>query len=258
VGADVTVEEPLSRAEQIAGDLRARIDQGEYPPGGRLPSEDDLADRYHVNRRTINSAVLLLRAEGIVRTERGRGTVVTQIPAITRHAMARYTQQARERTGGRGAFDSEIRAMGLEPRTDVEISTVPAPADVAEGLRLEPGQPVVVRKRRMYADGVPVQLAISYIPAEIAAGSRIAEPDTGPGGIISRFAELGYAQARITETVRWRPPRAEERQFLRLDKGQAVAEIWHTGWTADGRPVEVCVHVVPAWQWRLSYEWQTS
>ena len=258
MGVDVTVEEPLSRAEQIASDLRARIEQGEYPPGGRLPSEDDLASRYHVNRRTINSAVLLLRAEGIVRTERGRGTVVTEIPAITRHAMTRYTQQARERTGGRGAFDSEIRAMGLEPRTDVEVSTVPAPAEVAEGLRMEPGQQVVVRKRRMYADGVPVQLAISYIPADIAAGTRIAEPDTGPGGVISRFAELGHAQARITETVRWRPPRAEEREFLRLDKGQAVAEIWHTGWTADGRPVEVCVHVVPAWQWRLSYEWQTS
>jgi hypothetical protein len=54
-------------------------------------------------------------------------------------------------------------------------------------------------KRRMYANDVPVQLAPSYIPLKIAEGTAIAEPDPGAGGIISRFAELGYAQVRITE-----------------------------------------------------------
>jgi GntR family transcriptional regulator len=96
---------------------------------------------------------------------------------------------------------------------------------VAEGLQLAAGAEVVVRQRRMYADNVPVQLATSYIPADIAAGTQIAEVDSGPGGIISRFAELGFAQTRITETVRWRTPTAAERAFLRLDKGQVVAEI---------------------------------
>ena len=107
----------------------------------------------------------------------------------------------------------------------------------------------------MYASGVPVQFATSYIPADIGAGTRIAEVDSGPGGIISRMAELGHAQTRITETLSTRAPSAQERAFLRLDKGQAVSEIWHIGWTADGRPVELMRSAVPAWQWRFSYEW---
>jgi GntR family transcriptional regulator len=254
MGAEVAAEEPRSRAEQVAAALRTAISAGDYPRGSRLPSEDALARQYSVTRPTVNAAERILRAEGLIRTERGRGTVVTEIPVITRQAATRYVRESRERDWNRGAFDAEIRSLGHEPHVDVVVSTAPAPAEVTEALQLEPGTAVVVRERRMYADGVPVQFATSYIPADIAAGTQIAEPDSGPGGIMSRMAELGYAQARITETVRVRPPEGEERAFLRLDKGQAVLEIWHAGWTAAGRPVEVCVHVVPAWQWRLSYE----
>ena len=256
MGAGVATQEPLSRTEQVAADLRLAISRGDYPRGSQLPSEDDLARRYDVARSVVNTALRELRAEGLVRAERGRGTVVAEIPTITRHAMARYTRAARERAGARGAFDGEVRSLGMEPRTEVTVSTVIPPREVAEWLQLAADAEVVVRQRKMYADNVPVQLATSYIPADIAAGTQIAEVDSGPGGIISRFAELGFAQTRITETVRWRTPSAAERAFLRLDKGQAVAEIWHTGWTAAGRPVEICVHVVPAWQWRLDYEWQ--
>jgi GntR family transcriptional regulator len=145
--------------------------------------------------------------------------------------------------------------MGHEPRSDVEVTIADPPQEVAQALELPAGEQVVIRKRRMYADNIPVQLATSYIPASIAVGTPIADVDSGPGGIISRMAELGYAQVRITETVRWRPPTEEERAFLRLDKGQAVAEIWHTGWAAEGRPVEIMRSAVPAWQWQFDYEW---
>ena len=254
MGAEVAAEEPRSKAEQVAAALRAAISAGDYPRGSRLPSEDTLAAEYGVARPTINAAERILRAEGLIRTERGRGTIVTEIPVITRQAATRYARSVREGGQNRGAFDAEIRSLGYQPHVDVVVSTAQAPPDVAEALQLERGAAVVVRERRMYADGVPVQFATSYIPADIAAGTQIAEPDSGPGGIMSRMAELGYAQARITETVRVRPPGGEERAFMRLDKGQAVLEIWHVGWTEAGRPVEVCVHVLPAWQWRLSYE----
>ena len=86
-----------------------------------------------MDRRTANTAVRALRAEGLARSERGRGTFVAEVPVITRHAMTRYDREARERAGSRGAFDGEIRAMGLEPHTDVTVSTGPAAEDVAGG-----------------------------------------------------------------------------------------------------------------------------
>lgn len=254
----MTIEAPRPQFRQLADLLRAGIERGDFAPGSALPSEDSLALRYGVNRTTVNRAVRLLRNDGLVRVERGRGTIVRDVPVIVRDAMSRYRRDNRESEGGRGAFDTEIRRLGMTPRSDTRVERVPAPARVAETLGIGTGSPVVARVRRMYANSTPVQLATSYIPADIADGTQLAEVDSGPGGIISRFTELGHAQVRISETIRVRQPDDAERRFLSLDEDQAVTEIWHVGWTADDRAVEVCIHVVPASLWTLDYSWPVS
>jgi GntR family transcriptional regulator len=252
------IETPRSQYRQVADLLRAAIESDEYPPGSLLPAEPELAKRFGVSRQTVNKAVSVLRSEGLVSVQRGRGTTVRKIPVIHRASTTRYEQSARERDGGRGPFDGEIRALGMTPRSDVEVELITPPKAVAEALRLAEGEQVIRRMRRMYANDVPVQLAPSYIPASIAQGTPLAEIDSGPGGIISRFAELGHAQTRITESVRVRRATDEEASFLHLEEDQALIEIWHTGWTADDRPVEIAVHSIPAHLWVLDYEWPIS
>lgn len=252
------IETPRSQYRQVADLIRAAIDSKEFGLGDPLPPEQDLAGRYGVSRHTVNRAVQILRSEGLVRVERGKGTIVREIPVIRRDAMSRYNQSTRERQGARGAFDAEITALGMTPRAEVTVERIPASAAVAEGLRLTEGEPVIRRMRHMYANDVPVQLAPSYIPASIADGTPLAEQDSGPGGIVSRFADLGHRQVRITESIRIRRADAVEQAFLQLEDEQPVIEIWHTGWTADDRPVEVCVHVAPAHLWILDYDWSIS
>ena len=41
-----------------------QIDTGEYPPGGRLPSEKELEKLYHVSRITAQKAMNLLAEDG--------------------------------------------------------------------------------------------------------------------------------------------------------------------------------------------------
>lgn len=248
------LEAPRSQYRQIADLIRAAIEAGEYPPGSALPAEPELCSKFGVSRLTVNRAMTLLRAEGLVHVERGRGTFVRKIPVIHRAAMSRYQQATREEGGGRGAFDGEIRRLGHTPRSEVEVERVAPPAEVAQALGLGEGVAAIARRRRMYADDEPVQLATSWIPADIADGTALAEQDSGAGGIISRFAELGYEQVRITETVRVRRAAADEQAFLQGDS-DSVIEIWHTGWTAADQPVEICVHIVPAHQWALDYAW---
>lgn len=182
---------------------------------------------------------------------------VTELPPILRNAQARYAASHREQ--GRGAFDVEVRALGKEPRIEQTIERVTPPASVADILGISADEPsTVVRARKMSAGETPVQLADSYIPVDIAAGTALEQPDSGPGGIISRFAELGHAQVRISERIAVRPPTTDEAQFLGMTEDQRVYEITHTGWTADGRAVEVCVHVMPTHVWTLEYEWSTE
>ncbi|SEG93134.1 GntR family transcriptional regulator [Thermomonospora echinospora] len=241
----------------IAAILRREIEAGDYERGSLFPPEPALAERFNTTRATINNVLRVLRAEGLVSTQQGRGTTVTAMtPRINRDAVSRYRKDSRERA--RGAFDSEVRKLGMEPRSDLTVGRVVPPAEVAAILNIEPGQEVVVRSRRMYADGVPVQIAPSYIPLDIAAGTVLEEQNQGQGGMVSRMADLGYRQVRMTESITVRPPNDDEADFLQMSADQRVYVITHVGWTADNRPVEVCVHVMPTHYWTLEYGWDVD
>jgi GntR family transcriptional regulator len=250
------IERAPSQYRQLADLLRAAILRGDYPPGSTFPSEPELAAQHGVSRPTINRALLVLRSEGLIRVERGRGTIVRSVPTIPRYATTRYARENREHDHARGAFDNEISRLGFEPRSElVQVGELRPPADVATTLSLAPDEDVLIRKRHMYAADTPVQLATSYVPWSIAAGTQLEQTDTGPGGTYSRLAELGHAPARFTETIALRAPTSEEADFLKLSDEQHVLVIFHVAWTGDERPVEVTIHVLPPHQWELHYEW---
>ena len=249
------IQRPRPEYLQVATALRDAITAREWPPGTLLPSEPELAARYSVTRATVNRALSVLRTEGLVRPERGRGTTVNELPVIRRQAVARQRRDVREAGHARGAFDGELRRLGLTPRSDVDVDQVPAPADVADLLGVEEGAPVLARRRRMYANDSPVQLSTSYLPLDIAAGTDLASTDPGPGGIYSRLADLGHAPHAYTETARVRPPDDDEAQFLHMDPDQRVVAIQRATRTVAGRIVEINQITLPAHQWELVYEW---
>lgn len=67
---------PPSR--QIAADIRGKIESGEYDPGVALPSIVALADQYQVATGTIQKALRILKAEGLIESEPGYGTFVAE------------------------------------------------------------------------------------------------------------------------------------------------------------------------------------
>lgn len=251
----MVIETPQPGWRQVADTLRDRIRSGEYAPGTVLPAEPELAEEFGVSRSLVNRAVSALRTEGWVRPERGRGTTVNPLPVLRRSTIARQGRTAREAGAARGAFAAEVTAAGFTARSDATVSESAASDDVAEALGIEPGSAVIERRRVMSADDIPVQLATSYIPASIAAGTPIAERDTGPGGAYSRLAELGYAPARFREVARVRTPTDDEARGLHLDADHRVYAIARTAYAADGMPVEVTLMVLPAHQWELETEW---
>jgi GntR family transcriptional regulator len=247
------IETPKSQYAQIAGELRARIENGTYPPGSLLPSEPRLAEELGVSRVTINKAITLLRASGDVKVRRGSGTYVRSLPRIPRDAKRRYAA----RTEGTGAGEVEVRKLNLHSLTKYrEIGRVKSPERVATVLRLRKGEEALVRRRVLYANAEPTQIADSYYPWSIAKGSNaLMREDAGRGGSYSRLAELGHAPVRFTEDINVRMPDDAEQRTLELEATQPVFEIWHVAYTAEERPVEVCIHVMPGHLWTLRYDW---
>src|SRR4051794_1947379 len=75
--------DPRPPYRQVADELREAIASGEIAPGEPLPSVRALSQRYEVTNVTASRAVDLLRSEGLVDTQLGRGTFVrTQKPVI--------------------------------------------------------------------------------------------------------------------------------------------------------------------------------
>ena len=73
-------ESPIPLYRQLADSLLARIRDGEYRVGARIPSEHQLAERFGVGRPTVRQATDLLIREGLLRRRRGAGTFVCGPP----------------------------------------------------------------------------------------------------------------------------------------------------------------------------------
>jgi GntR family transcriptional repressor for pyruvate dehydrogenase complex len=94
----------------LAADLRTRIVDGVIQPGEKLPSENTLIGEFGVSRTVVRAALTRLQAEGLVETERGRGSFALTPPAAGPTAAP----------GGRPVASMEDRLHLLEFRMGVE------------------------------------------------------------------------------------------------------------------------------------------
>src|SRR5215831_10816425 len=72
--------DPTDLFEQVAGEIRRAIAEGEAKPGERLPPAKDLAAVLGVNTNTVLRSLRVLRDEGLLEFRRGRGISVAGTP----------------------------------------------------------------------------------------------------------------------------------------------------------------------------------
>src|SRR5215475_4994879 len=172
--------------KQIADHLRAAIARERLRAGDQLPSETQLMAHYGVARMTARNALRILQDEGLITAEHGRGVYVRARPPVRRLASDRFAQ--RHRKEGMAAFSVEAAQVGATPEVDMlTVTEARPPAEVADRLGVADDDQVVVRSRRYLLDGRPMETAVSYIPADLARGTPIADPNPGPGGIYARL-----------------------------------------------------------------------
>lgn len=238
---------------QIADHLRDAIDRGQLSQGDKVPSEAQLMKHYGVARMTIRNALQVLQSEGLTVAEHGRGVFVRSHPPVRRLASDRFARRHREQ--GKAAFIAETEGAGGKPTVDsIEITEQAPSADIAERLGLTPDDRVAVRARRYLINGQPVETATSYVPVNIARGTKIMEPDSGPGGIYARIEEKGYRLDHFVEEVKSRMPLRNEARALKLAPGVPVFHLVRTAYAVGGTPVEVCDTVMSSDAYVLSYE----
>ena len=220
---------------QVAADLRAAIERGQYPEGSVLPRITDIARDHGIAKQTAREAIAELEAEGLVEVVRRRGTVVRARPLKRR--LTRSRQVFRDERGY--YFDPTAQPWNaLRPPT---VAWGPAPRDVAALLGVEPDAEVLVRDRVMgdVDTREPMQLATSFLPAALTRGTRLAERDTGPGGIYDLLEAMGHHPLAWEESVGARMPTPAEAALLGLPKGVPLLRIVRTTTGPAGTVLEV-------------------
>ncbi|WHT19804.1 UTRA domain-containing protein [Crossiella sp. CA-258035] len=115
-----------------------------------------------------------------------------------------------------------------------------------------------MRSRRYLADGRPIEVATSYIPEKVAAGTAVTEASPRPGDIYARLAEAGRELAHVKEEISARMPTPEERKVLEIGPGVPVITLLRTAFDQSERAVEVCDTVKIAHVHVLEYDIPTD
>ena len=69
---------PIPFYFQLAEIIRGQVAQGEFSPGGKLPSEHELCSHYDVSRSVVRQALQSLAHVGLIEAEHGRGVFVRE------------------------------------------------------------------------------------------------------------------------------------------------------------------------------------
>jgi len=248
---------------RVLDDMRHRISSGLLEPGARVPSRNAIIARYGVGETAAKHALAVLAAEGLIEARPGSGSYVRRAP------VTRYLEHGRlghpgspfglagpvpasTVPAGTGPAGAEA---GPRPDREHEAGRVPPPPAVARRLGLRPGSLTMRTRYVLGAGGTAVQLALSWEPVSLTAGTPVAVPEEGPlagRGVIERMKAIGIIVDQVTEDISVRPALRAEAAVLGLAPGAPVLLVERSH-LAGGRAVETADIVVSADGHRLRY-----
>ncbi len=224
---------------QLEAELRRRLEAGEFDEGF-FPTDHELTETYEVSRHTVREAVRHLNKTGLLKRERGRGTVVNRAEFEQSLGTLYSLYQSVESTGVQQ--DSEV--LQLEIVTDSIAASHLAVAEDAE---------LVLLARLRLAGGQPLAVDRAWLPRELAEPLLVV--DWSHTALYRELARIGspvpnQGWERLTPVV----PAPGDRSLLDLRKGDATFFLERLG-TNDGAPIEWRTTLIRGDRFRFVSEW---
>jgi DNA-binding GntR family transcriptional regulator len=232
---------------QVIDELRRRIESGEYPPGSLLPSEHQLSDEFRIARPTVVRALRVLRDDGWIETQQGKGSFVRGRPALAGLETRRRGEDALNR-------DESAESGEL-----IDVGAASPPARISTLLGLGDGAGVIARRLLARLDGEPSELVTWWLPVTLADGTDLGSEIPLAGGVRAHLARRkGVRIDHVLEQVVARHPSAQEAKLLGIGKTAAMLALYVTGRDASGAPVLVLEVVMPGDRHELEDAYQVG
>lgn len=228
------VVEPLDKTSfiplyfQIQERLANQIQSGGLQIGDMLPGEEDLCRMYGVSRMTARQSLQALKHQGLVRSEKGRGTFVIQ-------------PKVEKKIAHLAGFSAEMRSLGMKPSSRVlEQATKPASPEIAHSLGVAPGSPLLEVHRLRLADALP--LAIEQVWLSLAQFPGIDKIDFARSSLYTTLRErYGVEVGSADEIIEARSSTSREAKLLGISPRSSLLVISRTIRTVQGKPVEAAL-----------------
>jgi len=192
--------------------------------GSPVPPERALALRYGTSRTTVRQALAELVVEGRLLRMQGKGTFVAKPKVAQFLELASYTEG--------------MRAHGLHPKTRIlEIGYVTADEKLAGLLGIRPGGRALRIHRLRLADGEPMSIDMSHLPARRFPGLR--KQLEHHSSLYETLADAyGVQPAEGEETIETVLAGPHDARLLGVDVGLPLLLLSRHAFDADGRPLE--------------------
>lgn len=208
---------------QIADDLRAQISAGTLRPGDDVPTEAELAERWHTSRGPIRNALAALRAEGLIETGRGR-------PA---RVVARKADQAVDVSV---PFTRWARELGVEPGAQTQELSLRRAGDLGPALGVDRDDTIVSVVRLRLLDGRPTMLERLAYTEDV--GRRLFEVDLDRVSITEYLGSIGHPIVTLQHEIDAVAADEQDAHLLRVPRGAPILRLTRTSRDAEGRIFE--------------------
>ncbi len=166
-----------SRASEV---LKMLIQQGEYLPGDRLPSEPELSERLGISRPTLREALRQLEEERVIVRRHGVGTFVAHPPPVIEAGLE--VLESLERLAQRLGLHTQMSEVHMEER--------PATAGEREKLGLAAGGDVTAITRVIEAAGQRIAYLTDVVPVAYLCCAELSADFHG--SVLDHFLARGW------------------------------------------------------------------
>jgi len=214
-------DSPMPLWAQLEGALKHRLDNGEFD--GRFPTDNELVKEYGVSRHTVREAIRHLNRSGILRRERGRGTVVNRT-------------EFEQPLGALYSLFQSIESSGAVQRSVVLSKREELDPVISERLERSPDTQLLFLERLRFADDEPLAIDRAWLPMELAA--PLLSSDFAHTALYAELeAKCGVRPDAGWERIAPLLPIPEERSLLAMRRGEAALFLERLGSTG-GSPIE--------------------
>ncbi len=212
---------------QLREVVRTKIEEREYLPGMAIPSENELAELYGINRLTVRNAIDALVSEGMLKRVQGKGVYVCVVGG-------NKIERDLETLGG---FTQTMRAKHAHPTTKILAKAQrEAGAKYAHIFGIGPKDTVYYIKRIDYADGEPISMEKILLPHSLVP--KLEGIDLSVFSLYEVYDFYGISLRRAWQTLDLAELEPNDARMLNVAPGRAVLMFTSTSYDEKDRTIE--------------------